>query len=265
VEPKSWPVADDRHVVVLRVEPVAVPPCLVDGRVFQRVSGRSDPILDQSVLLDLTRKGIAALERARNAAVNGAIALAFREQRLKSHSLAIALAPSAPDANASRRVFWRSWDAIVAEQLGELSELPRSWGVSPGLRGEHHRTSSTMKLEGAGYSGATWIVESHSDGTIAVAWRDDADSVGVNEAVSDYWLGKPWRIAADLSLSLGGRGPAFLAVATSGSETGRASLRALKIPSSFDSRPSRRLPVMRLSASVGRCCERTITAHEPES
>ena len=123
-----------------------------------------------------------------------------------------------------------------------------------------------MKLEGAGYSGATWIVESHSDGTIAVAWRDDADSVGVNEAVSDYWLGKPWRIAADLSLSLGGRGPAFLAVATSGSETGRASLRALTDPLVVR-QPTLETPsgheIERLGRQVLRAHDHA--AHEPES
>ena len=70
---KAWSVDNGKHLVVVRVEPVAVPPCLtVDGLAFERVTSETVKITDPAVLGDLLQRGraarIGAQDKARAAA-----------------------------------------------------------------------------------------------------------------------------------------------------------------------------------------------------
>jgi hypothetical protein len=55
-----------RRVAIAQVEPIAVAPCVTPGGgVYQRVAGDTVPVRAPLVLMDLVRRGEAALERAR--------------------------------------------------------------------------------------------------------------------------------------------------------------------------------------------------------
>jgi hypothetical protein len=72
-DPKPFDLGDGRHAVVVRVEPVDVPPCITaSGVAYQRVSGQTLPVTDQRVLMDLLEKGAAARRRTEEAALTAA-------------------------------------------------------------------------------------------------------------------------------------------------------------------------------------------------
>lgn len=268
IEPKSWSVGDGRHVAVLRVEPVAVPPCIWDGRVFQRVSGRSDPVTDQRVLLDLAKRGEAAVERAKEAAARGAGRLASDPgpREGPGFGMALALASVPPVADATARVFRRSWEVIVCDLLRGLADIPPGLGLPPGaLTGGHRRDMSWVQIGGFGFNGVAWTAESHSDGTIVVGWNRSDEYVSISEAAGDYSLGRMWRLAYALVTRLGALPPAFLAIVTSGEGKGRTCLGPTSRPivrelSSWDA------PSQEQIEGIGRelVREQQIIAHEPE-
>ncbi|MGD9571612.1 MAG: helix-turn-helix domain-containing protein [Thermoleophilia bacterium] len=218
VEAVSWSVGDGRHVAVLRVERVAVPPCLLDGRVYQRVSGRSEPIRDQAVLLDLTRRGEAAVSAAYERAGDIATDM-VRWPDLQSPeaatAISLAITPVEAAREAASRVFRQSWDHIVAQQLRQLIDLPPPMASMLQFGFRHSQSYSKVMIEGPGLFGATWAVRSYASGSVGVS-RLSPGPLTVSDACGRRSLGELWNIAAHLVRELEGRPPAALAISTAG-------------------------------------------------
>jgi hypothetical protein len=57
---RSFAVGDGKHVAVIRIPPVATPPCMTHGAVFERVAGKTIPVTDPARLASLFARGDGA-------------------------------------------------------------------------------------------------------------------------------------------------------------------------------------------------------------
>lgn len=59
-----------KHVAIVEVQAATVPPCMTpDGGIYERVAGKTIPVTEPLVLLDLTQRGARARENARDLAL----------------------------------------------------------------------------------------------------------------------------------------------------------------------------------------------------
>jgi predicted HTH transcriptional regulator len=73
VDVRSLSTGNGTHVAIVEVPPIAVPPCISRGTVYERVSGRTIPIADPKRLAELYECGRNAHDTARSAARGAAI------------------------------------------------------------------------------------------------------------------------------------------------------------------------------------------------
>jgi Putative DNA-binding domain len=65
VDVRSWDVGDGKRAAVVRIDPVAEPPCVTSGgQLYERVSGETIPVRDPGDVRALYERGQAATERA---------------------------------------------------------------------------------------------------------------------------------------------------------------------------------------------------------
>ena len=82
LDTKAFSVGDARHVAVVRIPPVATPPCNTGGRVYERVSGRTIPVRDPTRLAKLFSSKETRRESARRLVRNGPLSPRYSEARL---------------------------------------------------------------------------------------------------------------------------------------------------------------------------------------
>jgi hypothetical protein len=106
---KVWDRDQGRKAVVLRVEPVGVPPCLTsDGIAYARTSGQTNRITDPTVLARLTERGEAARERAEAIAQRAASGLFSNpptEAAPAASMVSVAMATTAMAEDRTARLF----------------------------------------------------------------------------------------------------------------------------------------------------------------
>ncbi|MGH2885863.1 MAG: hypothetical protein ACRDPA_24745, partial [Solirubrobacteraceae bacterium] len=64
LDTKAFVVADRRHLAVVRILPIATPPCNTGGRVYERVSGQTIPVREPLRLAALFARGDEARQAA---------------------------------------------------------------------------------------------------------------------------------------------------------------------------------------------------------
>ena len=70
IDVQSWDVGDGKHVAVVRIDPVAEPPCMTTGgQVYERVTGETISVGDPTDLRALYERGSTASSRAEHAAL----------------------------------------------------------------------------------------------------------------------------------------------------------------------------------------------------
>jgi predicted HTH transcriptional regulator len=74
VDVRSLSTGNGKHVAIVEVPPIAIPPCISRGTVYERVSGRTIPIAEPTRLAELYESGRNARDAARSAALAGASA-----------------------------------------------------------------------------------------------------------------------------------------------------------------------------------------------
>lgn len=137
---RAWETDAGRHVAVVRVEPVAVPPCMTaGGEIYERVSGRTVKVIDPAGLAALFDRGRNALDQAKAAAVQEAERVGvsdFGDIPFLTAGLGLASTGKAEDISA--RLFTEDFAHFLA---GRIADLP-SGGVGTDISVEQEAVTA---------------------------------------------------------------------------------------------------------------------------
>jgi hypothetical protein len=124
-EVKTWGLEDGKVVAAIRVERVAVPPCMtIDGLVYQRVVGETIKITEPLLLAGLISTGTQARERARRHAKRALDQHGgpLSEGGALMKQISLSVAPVALPPDIASRLFTPVMRGLI---LGSLADLPR--------------------------------------------------------------------------------------------------------------------------------------------
>ena len=214
VDVKTYAKPDDRHVVVVRIPPAAVPAVITpQGKVYQRVVGASPPVLDPMVLRDIVNRGESALVRAQEYARNMQQRLMSNPMQLAPNEqephvgLALSLSSAGTPADITLRMATQSFADALVEAVSR--HPPAAVGYAPDLN--LSQEGFLARLRGS-FADDGLAIHTHRGGAVGVAWWAQEETDSFEAAVRGDRLTWAWQIAVDLVASLGGHGPAFLAL-----------------------------------------------------
>jgi hypothetical protein len=231
---KAWTVDDDRLVLVVRVQPVAAPPCMTpDGRVYERVSGETLPVEDPALLDRLFQRGRHARDRAEQhafaAAVRGLDAPRWTDELAAGLSVTLAPVARSSDDIASRLFvpsFRKQARLALRGVLGEHREPSdiETWVQQDAfsLLAQFRDFSvmhGSVSNRGRPWK-STWIVQATWDAAVTVSASFAPSELEDLDPVEEL-LVPGWREAALLVGLLGGYGPAHLGVGVRASPPSR--------------------------------------------
>jgi Schlafen, AlbA_2 len=221
---EAFELADDKVAIVVKVEPVAVPPCMTpDGRVFERVSGETLPVEDPVLLDRLLRRGEHARGRAEHFARRAAERAIALPDWPTQHSLSIAVGLASvgreTDDISSHLFTVSTHDSIVKSIWDLLDGTPPGGGLSIGPQQDaytaladssaHNRYDMGDNL--VGVIRTSRFLQANWDGSVATgAWFSDEpleDAIHPDQLIAAFW-----DQAAMIGKLLGGYGPAYLYV-----------------------------------------------------
>lgn len=205
IDVRSWATDGGRHVAAVAVEPVAAPPCMTsDGAIFERVSGRTVPVVDPIVLAGLFARGEAARTRAAENARESASRL-FKAPPIGSHQQVVftfALAPVGLPAAFKQRMFRETFAWKLADALGALG-APHTAPPSFDATREHFES----RVSGF-HSG--WALRVAATGVAIVVYAREDNEPGTPPASTVIpRLEQGWELAAEVLASLGAYPPAM--------------------------------------------------------
>lgn len=226
---QPWTLDGGRLVAVVRVEPVAQPPCMTpDGRVFQRVSGETIPVRDPTLLNALMTRGREARERADEFAEQAADTAVRTLMGVWpwEHALSIAagLAPVARETDdISSRLFVPSFEQAIEQAIwplfggGDFGPKPSefTWRIrqeSFGLLAHFTRTPADEPSDTAARK-RVWFVQGRWDGSVAAGIALNTAAAEELDISFARGIAVPaWTQLEPLCQRLGGYGPATLAM-----------------------------------------------------
>jgi hypothetical protein len=129
VDVSDWSVAENKRATVVRVEPVAEPPCITTGgQLYERVSGETILVKDPADVRALYERGRAAAERAEAAASRAIDAVNLGETGRSPGGpalyLGLALAPVGTPPDIAASVFAPGIDAELIEAVNKMPTEP---------------------------------------------------------------------------------------------------------------------------------------------
>ncbi|HTR74178.1 MAG TPA: ATP-binding protein [Solirubrobacterales bacterium] len=216
-----------RRVAVVQVLPVAVPPCMTDGTVYERVSGRTVAVQDPERLADLYRRGDIARENA--LASSGSVARALLEDgRLVGVNelwprIAVGVGASGIADDIGSLLFAESFEEILRETVDRRltdgrsdSDHPFGPQVSTGFE-QSNRWSDCADHHGSGLP-VDWHLRAIWNGSVGVYATWHVDSCAPEQLVATL-IAPAWQAASDLVAAVGGYGPAFSEIRVEGRRT----------------------------------------------
>lgn len=122
---KAWPVDAERHIVVVNIRSVAVPPVITrDGQVWERLSGVSQQVRDPASMRELLGRGERLRAEAMRIAAGGREDILSAPPLGRTCSVVVSMASPALLGDISPMVFRRSaYEAAVAV-LNERLAMP---------------------------------------------------------------------------------------------------------------------------------------------
>ena len=227
---KAWAIGDGRAVALIEIEPVAEPPCMTSqGHVYERVSGETRRVTDPAHLDALFRRGrearILAETRAQASAQDLASALDIGDGH---GAVALAVAPIGRETDdISSQLFTQPF--IEMAELALRNMLPKPGQpdqVYPSIGQaavttqaifheplEPHEAFDTPFDERP--VRAVWATVARWDGAVAAGASFAAGDVGY-VSMFDEVIEPAWAAILPLISSLGGFGPARLAIVVVG-------------------------------------------------
>jgi hypothetical protein len=228
VDVRSIQVQDGKHVAVIEVPPLAAPPCICRGTVYERVSGRTIPVIEPLRLADLYGRGEVA--RSGADAMAGEVATELiHDPDMPGWTeewprVAVVVAAAAQPEDISSRLFSQDFEAcleaVVREELitriGDLPDFDPPT-LTMGF-GQSHRfidCRDLHSLPGSRY----WHVCPVWNGAVGVVGAWDQETV-LPEHVVNELVRPAWKAASRLVGELGGYGPAYTQMRFDGSALG---------------------------------------------
>ncbi|MEA2331634.1 MAG: hypothetical protein QOH58_1772 [Thermoleophilaceae bacterium] len=210
----------DRHVVVVRVDPIATPPCISNGTVFERVPGATKRVLDPQRLAELYARGDRAHAEAQGKARRlrrTMLDLGRLHPMYQSNRVQVAL--TAATAGYQSDVSGRLFTPRFREKLWELSEHTLLSGAPNNLverradisQDTHRLTSAAPSM---GMSNG-WIAQGTWDGAGGIFWVIEQE-VSRNDSLTENVIAPAWRAAIALLEAVGGYGPSYVALCVCG-------------------------------------------------
>jgi hypothetical protein len=221
-ELKSWQISPDHFVVVVRIEPVSVPPAITSqGQVYERVTGETVPVDDPGRLATLFERGRIAEQRAEELADAGpskvpTLDLVEREDLLEEVAFFVSGAGTAYRDDIGQRLFRAETDALLKRAAAELCGLPP----------DHHnvqivrRQDATFAVAGNSPSGSfrtDVICAAFWDGSTSIE-SITRDSAVVRGSLVRQRVVPAWKVVTEILRALGGSGPIRLSVTLTASD-----------------------------------------------
>jgi hypothetical protein len=213
---QPFDLGNGKHVAVLRIPPVATPPSMTKGTVYERVAGQTIPVTDPTRLASLFERGDAA----RQAGVAKAEQIAAQVLRTASAGpenvqFGFGLAAPGFPLDLTPRLFVPSFSAdaearIRAVLADDARRLPP---------GEARISRSVTQFELIYKVEATdrrlgfdWLVQVSRLGAVGVHWTTGAQHSRIDSIVGSLGspLGRAWRFGDGALTALGVHSPRYL-------------------------------------------------------
>lgn len=217
VHVRSFPLGEQRYVALVWVPPVRDPPCVTRGTVYERLSGKSNPIKDPGRLAALYQRGERAHEIARDRAIRASDIL--MEGRLAAEGattaalrFSIGLCTTAQAADVGAYLFTSSFLERLRDVVGDrVDEGPARRNVSVDV------AQKSVMVRGIGsYRRDAWDLRAAWDGSIALAF-ETGQTWWPAEILVDH-IERAWISALQLVADLGGHGDHYVAIRLTGQE-----------------------------------------------
>lgn len=207
VKTRAFSVGEDRHVVVVWVPPVATPPCISRGTVFERVPGASPAVKDPTRLAQLYQRGDAAHEAALARADRARkVMLKHHEHPLESKTqIGFVLAAAATgyaNPDMSRELFSSFFEDAAQAAIDALPmALPMPYTATPAVPVWTQDTITWTKGPDHQHSPG-WTVRVDWSGSAAAAWTLKTDRVATDSLVTGP-VAEAWQLLLSLLIDLG--------------------------------------------------------------
>ena len=210
---KVWPVDGNRHVAVVRVEPVAVPPCVTSsGQIYQRLPGKTELVSDASILASLFERGQGAKDEAEAIAMR-AVRRDFNPEQHPHLLIHVAVGPTGKAEDVARVLFSRAFDDEVATSYERLPGEPLLLHRSRGDFVIRH-TQTDVIADPTGDDRQRWRIRCRWDGSVLVSLTvypegDDEARLSASAVFADA-VRPAANEALGLARALGAFGPAHV-------------------------------------------------------
>lgn len=264
LRPRPWfdvqqiavPGGEGRRIAVVWVPPMAAPPCIADGSVYERVVGVSLPVQDPTRLAAIYQRGQDRHEAARSLAETGQVALGLKSMEIEvgvPGALArVCIAPLQQSVTLQRRLFTRATYDAVEQRLRDLGATNSPSFADVAVTQSQNSIGGRLRRPQGRPLAALMTIA--ADGQTAVASK----GLGGNSFEALMWT---WQLATELyAIAAGSDGPFehYLAALTSGEsgDVARFQLGPLTYPEVGD--PTREALEREIERAAGRF------AFEPE-
>jgi hypothetical protein len=210
IDVRSWTLDSGRAVAVVRVGPIAAPPCITsDGYIYERVGPTTAQVSDAAALHRLIQRGETARQHAWQESREARDVLFESTTDGRSHPpLVVSLATPALPADVTH-LFWRQSvvDGLRADLQQDRFLLPQT-----PVEAVTDQGSLTMwSLNGVNNPSEGYTVLLRRTGAVSVAYSNPnlADAL---HSFDGPHVRRCWEIAAGVLHSVGAEGPAHIAV-----------------------------------------------------
>lgn len=221
LDTRSFEITKGRHVAVIRVPPIAAPPCNTHGTVYERVSGRTISVREPLRLAELFARGDQARQNAEATAHSAALRVLIEGREHPRHEpqraqLGLGLSATGYLPDISSRLFTPRFDSLTRGNIGSLLEHGPQVAGPPRMRQRVTQESMVFESEATdALLGQSWVVRASWHGGVGVYWAS-----GVNEFVIQSVVGGPvrqaWALAEETLRTLGPQGPRHLQLVVAG-------------------------------------------------
>jgi hypothetical protein len=208
-EPNVFDREEGRKAVVVRVQPVAAPPCITsDGIVYLRVSGQTLPVTDQAVLADLLLRGRSAREGAEAAARAAASALYSAPPAFDGAQIGYALgaAPVGHVTDKAARLFSPGFVTALHDLAATLNLMP-GYRHTPGT--DVRQDSVVFAVGSPGVLGVNFL-GAYWDGGVGCAHAAGGE-LPLHDILPHH-IARAWRTAVAALREYGGSGEVHVAL-----------------------------------------------------